>query len=175
MELYFGQVLSWADCSSGQRSVTLLRTALFLKGVGFNYLLHIVTRRIRQHVLSSANSQEAQLLELGTRWKILLIKDCSNGLQFNRGQWILAVSYTNTYTAGLKIMGIFSPEEENFILRLEITKNIFNCIKINYSHRIFCVGRDPQRQSSPVLKWMAHTGIEPTTLMLLAPCPNQLM
>lgn len=54
VELYFGQVLSWADCSSGQRSVALLRTVLFQKGVGFDYLLHIVSRRIRQHVLSSA-------------------------------------------------------------------------------------------------------------------------
>lgn len=90
VELYFRQVLSWADCSSGQRSVALLRTALFLKGVGFDYLSHTETRRIRQHVLSSAHSQEAQL-ELATRWKILLINGCSNGLQFSGVQWILAI------------------------------------------------------------------------------------
>lgn len=90
VELYFRQVLSWADCSSGQRSVALLRTALFLKGVGFDYLSHTETRRIRQHVLSSAHSQEAQL-ELATRWKILLINGCSNGLQFSGVQWVLAI------------------------------------------------------------------------------------
>lgn len=67
----------WSKISSPPENSTSL------KGVGFDCLLHIVTRRIRQHVLSSARSQEAQLLELGTRWKILLIRGCSGGLQFS--------------------------------------------------------------------------------------------
>lgn len=34
--------------------------------------------------------------------------------------------------------------------------------------------KEPTRISNPTLKWMAHTGIDPTTSALLGPCPNQL-
>lgn len=140
MELYFGQVLSWADCTSGQRSVALLRTALSLKGVGFNYLLHIITRRIRLHVLGSAHSQEAQLLELGTRWKILLTSGCSSGLQFRGVQWILAMSYTKpTLQAWRSCLGFFFPSKGELHLRLGITKDILNYIRINYRVTEYCV------------------------------------
>lgn len=38
---------------------------------------------------------------------------------------------------------------------------------------IFWVARDPQWSWSPALKWMAHRGIKPMTLVLLAQCSNQ--
>lgn len=41
------------------------------------------------------------------------------------------------------------------------------------NHRIFWLGRVPQESSSPTLKWMAHTGIESTTLALLASSSDQ--
>lgn len=34
--------------------------------------------------------------------------------------------------------------------------------------------KEPTRILSPTLKWMAWTGIDPTTLAVLASCPNQL-
>lgn len=40
------------------------------------------------------------------------------------------------------------------------------------NHSRYWIGRDPERSSSPTLKWMAHSGTEPTTWALLAPCSN---
>lgn len=40
-------------------------------------------------------------------------------------------------------------------------------------HRIFWVGRNPQASSSPSLQRMAHTGVKPVTLALLAQCSHQ--
>lgn len=42
------------------------------------------------------------------------------------------------------------------------------------NHRLFWVERDTQRSSNPIFKWMAHTEVELTTSVLLAPCPDQL-
>lgn len=41
-------------------------------------------------------------------------------------------------------------------------------------HQIFWIGRDPQEYSSPASKWMTHTKTEPTSLVLTAPCSDQL-
>lgn len=41
------------------------------------------------------------------------------------------------------------------------------------NHRTFWAGRDPEGPSSPAQKWMAHRGIEPKTLALLAQRSNQ--
>lgn len=40
-----------------------------------------------------------------------------------------------------------------------------------FTHTMFWIGRGP-KWSSPVPKWVAHTRIKPTTLMLLAPCSD---
>lgn len=38
----------------------------------------------------------------------------------------------------------------------------------------YSLGRNPQGSSSPTLKWKAHTGIEPTALVLWATCSTSL-
>lgn len=48
------------------------------------------------------------------------------------------------------------------------------CLLCTQNHRILWVGSDLQGSWSPSLRWIAHTGIKPTTLALLALCFNQL-
>lgn len=55
-----------------------------------------------------------------------------------------------------------------------VTSHVISQKEFFWFPRIFLIGRDPQGSSSPAFKWMAHTGIEPTTLVLSAPCFNEL-
>lgn len=51
---------------------------------------------------------------------------------------------------------------------LNIQQNVY------WYHRILWVERNAWGSSSPPLQWMAHTGTESVTLVLWAPCSNQL-
>lgn len=37
--------------------------------------------------------------------------------------------------------------------------------RVSQNHKIVCVGKDPERTSSPTLKRVAHTGIQPTIII----------
>lgn len=75
------------------------------------------------------------------------------------------------FSSGLKILFLpkvflcFKAREMGYKIK------VFNPLE---NHRIFCVERYSQGSSILSLKWMAHMGIEPTALVFLAPCSNQL-
>lgn len=50
-------------------------------------------------------------------------------------------------------------------------------VLLEWNHRIilFWLGKDLQGSPSPTLKWIAHMGIKPRSLMLLAACSEQLI
>lgn len=79
----------------------------------------------------------------------------------------------------IRMPGLFlilvSPHSSDDLLVLCGNSHSLWCIFTEpQNHRIVWIARDPSGSWSPTLKWMAHSRMEPTTLMVSEVCCNQL-